>query len=329
VSEQFTNSAQTSLNGAITNTDTLLTVVSASLFPNKGNFRILIDSEIIKVTSVSGSQFTILRGQESTSAASHVDGSVITEIVTADALSEYRKDYFNYGTAAARPAAGIKGRLYYGTDCPLIWQDDGIDWWLIYPVQTPTKDRLTLSDWSWRNQSTSTVTDYNGAFKFTFPTGVSYIWRYIYKALAFSSPFTINMCVWAGGVSDNADGENLSGNLIIAESPIGGKLMAFGQSFFSYANLKFDNWTNETTFFGHERQNGLLNRRPLWLQYKDSGTVVSIAYSLDGGATYIDYNYQNVRNGFLTPAYVGFGSAITNNRWDDSCWLLALKESSP
>jgi hypothetical protein len=84
--EQFVNNAQTTLNGAINNSVTSLVVTSATGFPTVGNFRLLIDSEIMLVTAVSGTTFTITRGIEGTTAASHSSGAPVTHILTADAL---------------------------------------------------------------------------------------------------------------------------------------------------------------------------------------------------------------------------------------------------
>jgi len=94
MAEKFANSASTTINqgGGIAAGDTSVIVTSAALFPSSGNFRILIDSEIILVTAVSGSTFTIVRGQESTSAASHANGAGVTHILTAGAITQAKAD---------------------------------------------------------------------------------------------------------------------------------------------------------------------------------------------------------------------------------------------
>lgn len=84
--EQFANLAQTTLNGSITNIATTLTVTSATGFPVSGQFRIIIDSEIILVTAISGTTFTIARGAEGTTGAAHSSGVLVTHVVTAASL---------------------------------------------------------------------------------------------------------------------------------------------------------------------------------------------------------------------------------------------------
>lgn len=90
--EQFANFASSTLNGTISSGALSLDVVMATSFPSSGNFRVLIDNELILVTGVSGTTFTVLRAQEGTSAASHTTGTAVTHIVTAGALSALKTD---------------------------------------------------------------------------------------------------------------------------------------------------------------------------------------------------------------------------------------------
>lgn len=87
--EQFANVGQAVLNNGTTLTSSATsTVVSTRVnIPSSGTFRILIDTEIIKVTAVSGTTWTIVRGDGGSTAASHTDGTTIYVIVTAEALN--------------------------------------------------------------------------------------------------------------------------------------------------------------------------------------------------------------------------------------------------
>ena len=80
--EQFANRAQTNLNGAIDAAVTSLTVVSATAFPAAAPFRILIGTEILKVTVRAGNVFTVVRGSEGTTAAVHANNAAVTAIIT-------------------------------------------------------------------------------------------------------------------------------------------------------------------------------------------------------------------------------------------------------
>lgn len=85
--EQFANRAETSLSTAITAGQTSILVSSAAGFPTTGQFRILIDNEWMLVTSVAGSTFTVQRGVEGSTAASHGAGSLVVHTLTAGAIA--------------------------------------------------------------------------------------------------------------------------------------------------------------------------------------------------------------------------------------------------
>lgn len=91
--EKFANNATTTLNGAISSGASSLVVSSATAFPTTPQFRILIDSEILLVTGVSGTTFTVLRGQEDTVAAAHNNGATVEHVLSRDAL--LTKDWFD------------------------------------------------------------------------------------------------------------------------------------------------------------------------------------------------------------------------------------------
>ena len=90
--EQFANAASSTLNGAILAGAGSLVVTSAASFPTVGQFRILVESEIMLVTGVSGTTFTVSRGQEGTTDAGHGNGATVTQILTAGALGQLKAD---------------------------------------------------------------------------------------------------------------------------------------------------------------------------------------------------------------------------------------------
>jgi hypothetical protein len=95
------NNASSTLNGAVTASATTIVVTSASSFPTTGNFHVTIwdidnytdpgldpNMEIVKVTSVSGNTFTVVRGQESTTGVEHSDGDNIQLLMTAGVIED-------------------------------------------------------------------------------------------------------------------------------------------------------------------------------------------------------------------------------------------------
>jgi hypothetical protein len=110
MTEQFANGPFSSLNGAITSGALTLVVNSATNYSTSGNFRILVGSEIMLVTGVSGTTFTVTRAQEGTAAAAHADGSQVIQLVTAGALAQLKLDAIPVSTTTSsnftQPAIG-------------------------------------------------------------------------------------------------------------------------------------------------------------------------------------------------------------------------------
>lgn len=88
--EQFANRPVTTLNGAINGVVTSLVVQDASLFPLTPQFRILVESEYMLVTGVTGNTFTVTRGIEGSSNVPHANGVPVIHILTAGALETLR-----------------------------------------------------------------------------------------------------------------------------------------------------------------------------------------------------------------------------------------------
>lgn len=95
---QFANNPATTLSGPITAGATSISVTSAADFPAQGKFTIIVDSEIMLVTGVSGTTFTVERGAEETTAATHTNNSAVTAILTKGSfLDAHHVDARNYG----------------------------------------------------------------------------------------------------------------------------------------------------------------------------------------------------------------------------------------
>jgi hypothetical protein len=75
------SAATTQLNGALSDSETAtMTVDNASVFKKGDFYRVIIDSEVIYATGQSSTTLTgLLRGQEGTTAASHLDNATVTE----------------------------------------------------------------------------------------------------------------------------------------------------------------------------------------------------------------------------------------------------------
>ncbi len=145
--EKLVNSAETTLNGAITNVQTTITVTSATAFPTDGNFRIIVNNaEIMLVTAVSGAVFTVTRGIEGTSAIAASNLDTVKGVFTSGSIDRYMAD--RIGLYGEKPAIGSF--------------TDG------------SGNILEASDFSWFNQGTASITTLdNGIIRLDTPIHTS------------------------------------------------------------------------------------------------------------------------------------------------------------
>jgi hypothetical protein len=140
--EQFANNAQSSLAAAIAAGDTSLTVANAVPFPASGNFRVIIDGEILLVTAVTGNTFTVTRGAEGTTAAAHANGAYVTHVLTAAALSNCPRAMTTAGDVEYLAASGAVTRRAIGSTGQVLTVVSGLPAWQSAAAAltpTPTK----------------------------------------------------------------------------------------------------------------------------------------------------------------------------------------------
>ncbi len=126
MAELITNSYTTLLNmpGGLFPATTVIDVVSASGWPATGDFRLLIDEELLLVTSVTGTTLTVTRGAEGTTAAYHAHESRVFNLLTAGALNllatELPNPMTNVNDMILGATAGAASRLPVGTPGQII-----------------------------------------------------------------------------------------------------------------------------------------------------------------------------------------------------------------
>lgn len=298
--ELFANNPTTSLNGGINNSVTSLIVTSASSFPATGNFRIIIDSEIMLVTAVSGTTFTVTRGAESTTAASHSNSVTITGILTAGAMAAFRADTQTKGTYASLPAATAAGREYRCTDAPIVFQDSGSAWSAFGPIFPCNK--LNSGDWTWVNQSTASV-DYTQGFGYiSGPSVGSTNSLSIQKKTAPSAPYK---ATWLVSPLWSLTGLGVCG--VIWRNNSSGKLKMLSiRSNAGTFTVVMETWASATSFNGSLTSGTMISMSswPIFLRLYDDNTNCLYQYSVDG----LNYStlYSEVRSTYFTPDEVGF-----------------------
>lgn len=84
--ERLANNAETTLASAVISANSTITVSIASAFPTEGDFRIVVNNELMLVTSVSGTTFTVTRGVEGTIAGNHDIGTPVAQVLTEEGV---------------------------------------------------------------------------------------------------------------------------------------------------------------------------------------------------------------------------------------------------
>jgi len=168
--ERFFNDYGTTLAGGITNTQATLVVASGSNFPGSGNFRIRIENELLLVTAVSGTTWTVTRGVESSQAVAHLDGMAVNHIVTAGGLAQILAE--NGGTTtitwmgawavgtgyALNDAVSYNGSSYISLQNSNTGNEPDTSptyWTLLAAASTPTDSSIVVTDNTSNNVSTS------------------------------------------------------------------------------------------------------------------------------------------------------------------------------
>lgn len=121
MAENFANEYESTLDGGIDDTVTTLDVVSATGAPS-ANFRIRIDDEYMLVTGVASETFTVTRGVEGSTAASHSSGATVTHVLTAGGLLQALEEHRGY---AVQNYTGTYDDDFDGTSLDAKWAAAG------------------------------------------------------------------------------------------------------------------------------------------------------------------------------------------------------------
>lgn len=289
MTEQFTNNALTTLNGGIGSGDTSLIVLSASLFPTVAQFRIIIDSEIMLVTSVSGTTFTVTRGVENTTAVAHLSGASVEHILTAAAVKQGQADVLSVGTFANRPAAGLStGSLYYTTDGPTPFAYDGSSWRPMI-MGTFGTSPPAATNWSQVNQAgrTTTFADYKGGIRLSAVNGTTGVdIRLAYKAAPSAHwQMTVHILptipnvtgLFGVGFRNSSNGSLVTTSFVTSSTDVIQKHRLTANNTGSAPTIS---QSSAPTVFGNPIITAM--SYGYWLRIKNDGTNIFSYYSIDG-----------------------------------------------
>ncbi|HEY4364950.1 MAG TPA: hypothetical protein VGN17_28560 [Bryobacteraceae bacterium] len=304
--EQYVNDPGTTLNGTINNSVTSLTVASSTGYPSGGNFRILIDSEIMIVTAVSGTTWTITRGAEGTTAASHTNGATINSILTAGAIDAIRNNLSGVNTYSSLPTSSLKtGDRFVPTDADSNYEYlyNGSTWVPVLRVNQNLHQPPTVSSWSWQSQGSATLTDLTGGgLRFASRTDAALAGI---QLSAPATPYTITIGFTCLGVGPTI-------GMYFYDSG-SGKLVLFHWSNSSNGSTQsgytVSKWSSLTTFSSaYNSSNTAITGfvgNMMFLQITDDGTNLLFKYGCDPN-TFMQQD-SRARHDYLTAGPTHYG----------------------
>jgi hypothetical protein len=325
MSEKFANLAETTLASGYTATDATISVTDASLFPTAGTFRVALGNDartILKVTSVSGTTFTVTAEEFDDDAAG---GASVTICASKGAAESFLQ----------APASGETGLLSGAA---------AVDEYGRYNWKMP---RLDQSGWSWLNQGSAAVTQGSGVVAITAHSAGGTSVRGRYKAIP-STPFTITMglvpffpvATFLTNLAFIGLGayESGTGKIVVHVA----SNLDFGSGNALQGCFAVQGYTNSTTSNTNYAQHkggtnfnalGLANFIPpfgsiVWLRMFDNGTNVTYSYSWDK-ITWVTLVTQTRTTGFTTaPDKVGLFFTLQSGSISTPLlgWVVAWEE---
>lgn len=107
MTEQLQNFGSTTLNEALDDSETTVTVTDGSVLPSSGDYRVNCEDEIMLVTARTTNDLTVTRGAEGTAAVAHDDGTAIKAVLTADGLLAVIQENIDVGASNAEGGLGV------------------------------------------------------------------------------------------------------------------------------------------------------------------------------------------------------------------------------
>lgn len=197
--EKYVNNPQGTLASNMDNSQTTLSLTSATGYPSLGTgevFHIKVDSEIMLVTARSGTTLTVTRGAESSAAASHTAAATVHIIWSAGALDNVRGNMNTVGLYSALPSSMKAGDRYQATDSGYDVTYDGSSKRYFFQGREVFPPGLAGS-YSWSNQGSFTLIDDGGYFLSGPGTGGVQVRMYGVTAPSFPFKCTVAMLPYA------------------------------------------------------------------------------------------------------------------------------------
>ena len=308
--EQYANTAITQLDGTINSSVTSIVVDDGSVFPSIGDFRIVIEDEIMLCTARSSDTLTVVRGQEGTAAAGHADDEPVSSALTKQSLLNLTRDGYRFGAYSTIGSAGREGRVFIPENSSgSLWYDNGSAWQMFVNNMGPmTPPVLSAFGTSLNFGSRGSVIETYGYVSF-FDAGVSTGADFVMAKLksAPSTPYTITLVA-----RSNVPASSNAVYGIMLRDSSSGRIKSWFQKdndFTSYLG----NWSSSTTYnntvftASGSQRNGLT-----MLRLSNNGTILE-AFLSQNFVQWQKIGQENVSGNFLANIdQIGFGIDIVS-----------------
>ena len=295
--EQFVNNISTTLSSGINNSTTTIPLTSSTGFPTEGDYRIIINDEIMLVKSVSGSNATAVRGQEGTAATTHSSLDEVKIIITDDGFDDWMSDHLAF-SSQRNP----------------------------YRLVDSNDDAITLSDFTEVNNTASdAIADQGRHITITKDDSASNDLTAIVRT-APSTPYTVTMAATGLPIADASSNGPVLGACFRENAT--GELMVI-RLFPGAANdITVTTFTNPTTFGTTKQTYELASHTfPFWFRLEDDGVDIKFHISQDG-VNFVELFSEARGTSFTsTPDEVGFFFDNVNGVDDNYASLLSWYEA--
>ncbi len=279
--------ATANLSAAINNSVTELPVFSLANLP-AAPFRVCVsNSEIMLVQSINTAdlKLNVLRAQEGTSAVSHTKGASVANVLTVEGVKNYAQSMFMFGQENARPAPGVKGRIYQPINKFYKWLDDGTNWRVVWSGLVLPASNLDFRQMYLNDTTNATATTSVGGelccIRINYVSGGS--WCYLRSTSYPTPPFTLDCVIWLGQTRLQTHAMSFGYHNNDATFKVFG-VTTTGADYYSYHR---DTLTNDTTASASDIYDRSANSYIHWLRMVDDNTNIKFYYSDDNGTTYI------------------------------------------
>jgi hypothetical protein len=330
VNEQYTNLASTALSGAIDASATTIGVTGTGnapfVMPTSPQFRVRIGDELLLVTAISSLLWTVQRGIEGSTPASHGDHAAVKHILTADGLMSVSSRTSTAGSYDTRPTSGQIGHQFWPVGGHYLERYNGSAWQSMGPINQLTPPNI--ADFSWFNQisnsATGSYTVTSGGIYILAPAQAGGESPRVLEVTTPATPWTLTTYLVPLGFPANF----WEAGLRLRDS-VGGKSVIMQMGYNSGLGFSIDKFNADLTYnasYGTYPTLGLTANwavPPQWMQLSDNGTNRIWRLSSDG------VNWLQVhsvsRTDFVTPNRVGFFANTINPTYDMGILCLSWK----